>query len=724
MRDHKMDNLKFLIIFLVVFGHVLEMGNIQTGLFNAVYTGIYMFHMPLLVIIAGYFSRIVMDRGEPGKLKRYVSLAIPSLLLQIIFAVMSYMFTGIIQPYWVLWFTVALVVWDFLSENTKFRYWPLLMLAMVLMFGNMGLIINTIFGRIIYFMPFYFIGYYLDLSILDHLSGHIKKWIVLGSSILAVVGIILFVNSGLDYQLFYFTKGYAELGLDMVSGMYYRMLAYVIAISLSTLFLLLMTKRTHRYIQSVKTMTIYLLHGLIIRTMGWIFDFEMKSIIIAFILSIIIVVLTAHKRVFSDMFKEILDWGTQHKQLIYSSRVISLLIIFAVYGYLASPLILEAKSSSVQRQYENMLETNTHSFPISEDTSSEKTDGVVTNIPIKVYSGFNWDQHPSYESKGPLTDIGSVVYNHDERKPRVEYGEVYNVSLNGKYLSYEDQEFVLVDETMNLKIDFVEIGQQIGIKLLDGRFLSVLEGYPVIGNSPTPLDYEVKNQKVAFKYMEQYLSIDSDEVVFDSEPIYWDVELEIIDDSPLTYFSQIDERWRHYDFAYKDISKRGCGLVSMAMILNYELDSSIDVDDMIALDRKHSLGRSDPPRINVDRFAGIIEDTYEVNVKKIERSDIPTEIKSGRLVYYHTTNNPSIGYRNFGHIIVIYGISENGNLKYLDPYPGNINQIPGNEALQYYGQVFSYSTQSGIQKSDAFTGYITLDAMAKSSGYTAYSIWR
>lgn len=140
MRDHKLDNIKFLMLFLVVFGHILEMGNIQSGIFNVVYTGIYMFHMPIMVIISGYFSRTIIDRGEQGILKRYIKLVVPSLILQFIFAVVSYMFTGTIQPYWVLWYTLALVIWDYLIDYTKFRYWPIFMLLMVFIFGNMGMI--------------------------------------------------------------------------------------------------------------------------------------------------------------------------------------------------------------------------------------------------------------------------------------------------------------------------------------------------------------------------------------------------------------------------------------------------------------------------------------------------------------------------------------------------------------------------------------------------------
>ncbi len=724
MRDHKLDNIKFLMLFLVVFGHILEMGNIQSGIFNVVYTGIYMFHMPIMVIISGYFSRTIIDRGEQGILKRYIKLVVPSLILQFIFAVVSYMFTGTIQPYWVLWYTLALVIWDYLIDYTKFRYWPIFMLLMVFIFGNMGMIINTLFGRIVYFMPFYLIGYYLDLSKLDSLSINSKRWVLLSSSVLAVTGVIIFMNSGLDYLLFYFSKGYSELGLDVRSGVFYRSVAYVIAISLSTLFLLLMSKRAFKYVQSANIMTTYLLHGLIIKTVGWLFDVELTSMLVALIFAVLIVALTAPKKLFSDMFKDALDFGVLHKNIIHSFRATNLLIIFAIYGYLVSPLILEAKSQKIQNDF--ITQTQSSSFGLqpyaSINSGNDSTD--VSAISFKNFVDFNWDKSPSSESTNALTDIGSVIYDNVKRKPRVEYAGVYNLSLNGRYLSYDDQKFMVVDERMNMKINFIELDKQIGIELLNENFLSAIEGKPTISKEPIPLDYEIKDRKVAFKYQNKYLSLDSDELVFVSQPIFWDVELEVIDDSPLTYFSQIDERWRYDDFAFSTVSTRGCGLVSMAMILNYLVDSSIDVNDMISLDRQYALGRSEPPRIYIDKFAEIIENTYDVKVKKISLKEIPSEIKSGRLVYYHTSSNSSIGYKNFGHIVVIYGISQNGMLKYLDPYPGNISQIPADVSLQYFDKTFSYEASSGIRTSSAFSGYISLNAMEKSSSFTAYSIWR
>lgn len=59
------DNLKFLLIFLVVFGHVLTIVSEHSRAANALINFIYLFHMPAFVFVSGmlakrYYSR---ERG-------------------------------------------------------------------------------------------------------------------------------------------------------------------------------------------------------------------------------------------------------------------------------------------------------------------------------------------------------------------------------------------------------------------------------------------------------------------------------------------------------------------------------------------------------------------------------------------------------------------------------------------------------------------------------------
>ena len=59
-RDYLFDNAKGLMIFAVVLGHVLEYD--LTGIARALYIVIYSVHMPLFVLISGYFARFNAEK--------------------------------------------------------------------------------------------------------------------------------------------------------------------------------------------------------------------------------------------------------------------------------------------------------------------------------------------------------------------------------------------------------------------------------------------------------------------------------------------------------------------------------------------------------------------------------------------------------------------------------------------------------------------------------------
>lgn len=64
-RNYLFDNLKFLLIVLVVFGHSLEEISLAQD-YAIIRAWIYSFHMPAFVFISGYFSKSVR-RGEGAR---------------------------------------------------------------------------------------------------------------------------------------------------------------------------------------------------------------------------------------------------------------------------------------------------------------------------------------------------------------------------------------------------------------------------------------------------------------------------------------------------------------------------------------------------------------------------------------------------------------------------------------------------------------------------------
>lgn len=59
-RDTRLDSIKFVLIFMVVLGHMVECGT--NDMWNTkVYTLIYSFHMPAFIYVSGYVFRRTTD---------------------------------------------------------------------------------------------------------------------------------------------------------------------------------------------------------------------------------------------------------------------------------------------------------------------------------------------------------------------------------------------------------------------------------------------------------------------------------------------------------------------------------------------------------------------------------------------------------------------------------------------------------------------------------------
>ena len=56
-RYYLLDNLKVILIFFVVFGHVIEYYINDNSILMTLYIFIYIFHMPLFIFISGYLSK-------------------------------------------------------------------------------------------------------------------------------------------------------------------------------------------------------------------------------------------------------------------------------------------------------------------------------------------------------------------------------------------------------------------------------------------------------------------------------------------------------------------------------------------------------------------------------------------------------------------------------------------------------------------------------------------
>lgn len=175
-RDYFFDNLKAVLIFLVVLGHFLLPIHGDNPLV-VVKRLIYVFHMPLFVFISGYFAKKIYKNGQYNfkkilyLLKAYVVFVVA---IQVVYAIAGFeKFTEIdfFSQSGAPWYLFAMIVWYLtIPLVRKCKAVPVLLLTVVLAltagyFKNVGDFLCL--SRILVFGPFFYLGYFLEQKTLE-----------------------------------------------------------------------------------------------------------------------------------------------------------------------------------------------------------------------------------------------------------------------------------------------------------------------------------------------------------------------------------------------------------------------------------------------------------------------------------------------------------------------------------------------------------------------------
>lgn len=110
-RDKTVDTLKYVLIIFVVIGHTLPKfmgGVILTHLMNS----IYLFHMPLFVVISGYLThRQPIAKFKDTMLSLFLTLCTFEIISLVLKALVYHTLIPLYQPYWTLWYLLCLILW-------------------------------------------------------------------------------------------------------------------------------------------------------------------------------------------------------------------------------------------------------------------------------------------------------------------------------------------------------------------------------------------------------------------------------------------------------------------------------------------------------------------------------------------------------------------------------------------------------------------------------------
>jgi fucose 4-O-acetylase-like acetyltransferase len=264
-RDYFFDNAKFILIILVVWGHLLELYIDDNRLIKSVYFGIYLIHMPAFVFIAGYFSKKYSIKAE--WLKLFKALLWPLVAFQFLFAFFQFAYIGEvtvspIRPYWVLWFLLSLFVWRaVLPIAVKIRY-PVITFFLLSIFSGYAGFVGYEFGlsRTVYFFPFFLMGFFVDKGLIRRFTSRIKPFRFVLAPVL--IGFAAIVSDWVDYRWLYGSFSYEALGFGGADAGIYRIMLYAFSVLAGLAFLaMLPDKRTFFSGLGKETLGIFLWHG-------------------------------------------------------------------------------------------------------------------------------------------------------------------------------------------------------------------------------------------------------------------------------------------------------------------------------------------------------------------------------------------------------------------------------------------------------------------------------
>ncbi|MCM3571162.1 acyltransferase family protein [Neobacillus mesonae] len=275
-RSFYFDNAKFILIFLVVFGHVISPLKSSDDFLFSLYSVIFLFHMPAFILISGYFSKGFNKKGHLLKTAKKVLL--PYLIFQVIYSIFYY-FNGdepnlkfdLLQPHWTLWFLLSLFCWNLLLFIFARLGWAGLVIAAAIgigigYFDQVGSYLSL--SRTFVFFPYFLLGYLLELKHLKVIKKA-KYSTFIGFSIL--LGTMTLISAYFPKDAIPWLLGdtsFADMGVKGLGSGLIRASQYLVTLIVIYGFLAIVPKNGFKMtVIGQRTLYIYLLHGFFIKTM-------------------------------------------------------------------------------------------------------------------------------------------------------------------------------------------------------------------------------------------------------------------------------------------------------------------------------------------------------------------------------------------------------------------------------------------------------------------------
>lgn len=305
-RENYFDNLKLLLITLVVIGHTIEPLIDSHSNIKLLYVVIYSFHMPLFVFISGYFSKDI--NNEEKLFSKITNIFVPYVIFQLLYSLFNiYVLKAenfkitLVYPYWITWYLLSLFIWNLiLPYFCKVKYSIIISLLISILCGydtNIGYYLSL--SRTITFFPYFLMGYFTEKHHITIIRQCIaKKYAVL--TLLAIFPLLYLINNRINYKWFYGSLSYSQLNSSVYPNYIIDITLYILAIIISICILALVPNKKFFFTHlGSRSMTVYVFHGFIIKLLLKynFFDYieSFKTEIFIIILSFFIVIILSSK---------------------------------------------------------------------------------------------------------------------------------------------------------------------------------------------------------------------------------------------------------------------------------------------------------------------------------------------------------------------------------------------------------------------------------------------
>lgn len=271
VRDYQFDNLKFILITLVVVGHFIRPLIYDFPALMALYDVIFVFHMPFFVFVSGYFAKssIHSDKRIIAVTKIFGTF--------LIFQTIYYFFYNyvmleperfsLIIPYWTLWYLMAMGIWLIILPYMMKLKHPLIVALVIGMIGGMWCELAGVFAlsRVLRLLFFFVLGATFDKTKFEERVKNIPRAIpVLILSV--VVFFIVSISDWVNCEWFYSMYSFSELGLTNLQGVVIQSLLYLIAVTMMfCLYFVIPKGKTVVSELGARTLYVYLLHGFVVQ---------------------------------------------------------------------------------------------------------------------------------------------------------------------------------------------------------------------------------------------------------------------------------------------------------------------------------------------------------------------------------------------------------------------------------------------------------------------------